>query len=56
MTKEEWLDRYEKALIAYGVPVKFAHADALNVEVDLSYDPECVAADEVSYMKGDSDV
>jgi len=55
MTKEEWLNRYEKALVAYGVPEKLAHDNALGMEVDLSFDPEGAAADEVSYMADDSD-
>jgi hypothetical protein len=55
MTESEWLNRYEKALVAYGVPEKLAHDNALSTEVDLSFDPEGAAADEVSYMVDDSD-
>jgi hypothetical protein len=53
MTEKQWLDKYEKALISYGLDKKSAHETrvAASDNVDLSFDPECAAADEVSYMQ-----
>ena len=55
MTKNQWLDKYEKVLIKYGLDMDFAHKSRMAVDVDLSLDPECAAADEVSYMVADSE-
>jgi len=56
MNKEEWLDRYEAKLIVRGLDKDFAHAtrEAASDDVDLSYDPEAAADDEVSYMAADA--
>ena len=51
MTKEEWLDRFEQQLIFRGVDKEFAKAtrDASSEDIDLTYDPEDAADDEMSY-------
>lgn len=56
MTEKEWLDKYEEALISYGLDKKFARETriAVSEDVDLSFDPSCAAADEVSYMAADN--
>ncbi len=57
MTKEEWLNIYEAQLIVRGLDKDFARAtrEAAEDDVDLSYNPEAAADDEVSYMVADSD-
>jgi len=56
MTEKEWLDAYEAALISYGLDKEFAHETriASSENVDLSFDPSCAAADEISYMAADN--
>ena len=50
MTKEEWLDKFEKRLIERGVDPAFAKAtrEASSDDVDL-FDPADAADDEMSY-------
>jgi len=56
MTKKLWLDIYKESLIKYGIDKLFAKKSRIAVsgDVDLSFNPSCAAADEMSYMASDS--
>lgn len=47
-TEQEWLKRYREALVSYGLTEE--EANGIDPEIDLSYDPEDAASDELYYM------
>lgn len=52
-TEQEWLKRYREALVSKGLTKE--EAEGIDPEIDLQYDPEDAASDELYYMAQDAE-